>query len=209
MQFNPKLYLVTDSTYNNEAEFLKIIEEACKSGITLVQLREKNKTTREYIEIGLKVKNITDAHNIPLIIDDRVDVVLAIDASGVHVGAEDMPVHIARKILGKNKLIGATAKTIEVATKAMNDGADYLGVGAIYPTTTKVITKITKVATLNDIVAAVNIPVVAIGGLNETNLDILNGSKIDGIAVVSAIMKSKQVEKDTKNLRQLVNNIVL
>ncbi|ONI41181.1 thiamine-phosphate diphosphorylase [Candidatus Epulonipiscium fishelsonii] len=209
MQFNPKLYLVTDSTYNNEAEFLKIIEEACKSGITLVQLREKNKTTREYIEIGLKVKNITDAHNIPLIIDDRVDVVLAIDASGVHVGAEDMPVHIARKILGKNKLIGATAKTIEVATKAMNDGADYLGVGAIYPTTTKVITKITKVSTLNDIVAAVNIPVVAIGGLNETNLDILNGSKIDGIAVVSAIMKSKQVEKDTKNLRQLVNNIVL
>ncbi|OON96878.1 MAG: thiamine-phosphate diphosphorylase [Candidatus Epulonipiscium fishelsonii] len=209
MQFNPKLYLVTDSTYNNEAEFLKIIEEACKSGITLVQLREKNKTTREYIEIGLKVKNITDAHNIPLIIDDRVDVVLAIDASGVHVGAEDMPVHIARKILGKNKLIGATAKTIEVATKAMNDGADYLGVGAIYPTTTKVITKITKVSTLNDIVAAVNIPIVAIGGLNETNLDILNGSKIDGIAVVSAIMKSKQVEKDTKNLRQLVNNIVL
>ncbi|ONI39814.1 thiamine-phosphate diphosphorylase [Candidatus Epulonipiscium fishelsonii] len=208
MNFNPRLYLVTDSTYNSEEAFLKIIDEACKAGVTLVQLREKNKTTREYIEIGLKVKAITDSHKIPLIIDDRVDVVMAIDASGVHVGAEDMPVHIARKILGNDKIVGATAKTVEVAIKAVNDGADYLGVGAIYPTTTKVITKITEVSTLNDIATAVDVPIVAIGGLNETNLDILNKSEIDGIAVVSAIMKSKQVDKDTKKLRQLVDNIV-
>ncbi|OOB78415.1 MAG: thiamine-phosphate diphosphorylase [Epulopiscium sp. Nele67-Bin001] len=204
-----RLYFITDSSYHDEENFLRIIKEACQSGVSLVQLREKDKSIREYIELGFKVKEITDSYSIPLIIDDRVDVALAIDADGVHLGAQDMPISLARKILGRNKIIGATAKSVEVAVLAMNDGADYLGVGAIFPTTTKVETVITKVSTLDDIIAAVNIPVVAIGGLNHTNLDILQGSNIDGISVVSAIMKAPDVTVATKELRELVDQLLI
>ncbi|OOB80335.1 MAG: thiamine-phosphate diphosphorylase [Epulopiscium sp. Nuni2H_MBin003] len=203
------LYLVTDSTYHDENTFLNIVDVACKSGVTIIQLREKDKTTREYMDLAIKVKKITDKYNLPLIIDDRVDITLAIDAAGVHLGAMDMPINTARKILGKNKIIGATAKTVEASVLAQKLGADYLGVGAIYPTTTKVTTVITKVSTLNDICDNITIPVVAIGGLNASNTDILDGTKISGIAVVSAIMKSDNVEFDTHNLLEISKSIQL
>ena len=122
------LYLVTDSTYHTEESFYKTIEEACQGGVTLVQLREKNCGGREYLEKARKVKAITDRYQIPLIIDDRVDVAIACDAAGVHVGSSDLPVSVARKLLGPDKIVGATAKTVEAAKKAYEEGADYLGV---------------------------------------------------------------------------------
>lgn len=210
MNIDYSLYLVTDSTGVNEKDFFDKIDRACKAGVTLVQLREKDKTGREYIDLAFKVKKITDKYNVPLIIDDRLDVAMVVDAAGVHLGQNDINVKYARKILGKDKIIGATTKNINQAKEAIEEGADYLGVGAIYPTRTKVKTVITEIETLNEICNSVNIPVVAIGGLNAENCNILNESKISGIAVVSAIMKEKDTEyaveklldklKDIKNL---------
>ena len=138
------------------------------------RLQEKNCGGREYLEKARKVKAITDRYQIPLIIDDRVDVAVACDAAGVHVGSSDLPVSVARKLLRSDKIVGATAKTVEAA-KAYEEGADYLGVGAIFPTTTKVVTIGTSVETLNEICQAVPIPAVAIGGLNDGNMDVLKG----------------------------------
>jgi len=190
MEFNTELYFITDSTPYDREEFLFRVEEALKGGVTLMQLREKNRTTREYIELAEAVHEISKRYNVPLIIDDRVDVMLAVDAEGVHVGAEDMPLALARKIIGPNKILGATAKTVEVAKAAYEAGADYLGVGAIYPTTTKVKTIITSTETLDKICQAVPIPVNAIGGLNPSNMDVLKGIDIAGVCAVSAIMKA-------------------
>lgn len=188
--FDSSLYFITDSTNCTEEEFLYRVEQALKGGATLLQLREKEKSTREYIELAKKVHAITKLYNVPLIIDDRVDVALAVDAEGVHVGADDMPVASARKLMGADKIVGATAKTVPWAKDAYEQGADYLGVGAIYPTTTKVKTVLTSTDTLRDICSAVPIPVNAIGGLNRDNIDILAGIPIAGICVVSAIMKA-------------------
>ena len=194
-ELNTKLYFITDSTNYGEEEFLFRIEEALKGGVTLLQLREKEKDTREYIELAKKVHSITKKYNIPLIIDDRVDVALAINAEGVHLGQSDMPVSMARKLMGTDKIIGATAKTVEQAKEAYKQGADYLGVGAIFPTTTKVKTVLTSTVTLKDICNSVPIPANAIGGLNKDNIDILKGIPIAGICVVSAIMKAKNPKK--------------
>ena len=198
------LYLVTDSTYHTEESLLHTVEEACKGGVTLVQLREKNKGGREYLDKAFKVKEITDRYHVPLIIDDRVDVALACDAAGVHVGSSDIPVAVARKLMGPDKIVGATAKTVEAAMKAYEDGADYLGVGAIYPTTTKVVTILTKVSTLKDICEAVPIPAVAIGGLNAGNMDVLEGAGMSGMAVVSAIMKAEDPQKNARELKEKI-----
>ncbi len=195
------MYFITDSGNYSEEEFLYRVEEACKGGVTLIQLREKEKSTREYIELAEKVHAITKRYNIPLIIDDRVDVALAIDAEGVHVGQSDMPVKTARKLMGEDKIVGATTKTIEQAQTAYSEGADYLGVGAIYPTTTKVKTILTSVDTLKEIVKAVPIKVNAIGGLNKDNIEVLKDSGIDGICVVSAIMKAENPQLAAKELK--------
>ena len=189
--FDTTLYFITDSTGFEEEEFLRRVEEALEGGATILQLREKNKTTREYITLAEKVHSIAKRYNVPLIIDDRVDVALAVDAEGVHLGAEDMTIAQARNILGEDKIIGATAKTVPWALDVYNQGADYLGVGAIYPTTTKVKTVLTSTDTLREICKAVPIPVNAIGGLNKNNIDILAGIPIAGICVVSAIMKAE------------------
>ncbi len=196
------MYFITDSNGFSEQEFLHRVEEACKGGVTLIQLREKENTTREYISLAEKVHAITQKYNIPLIIDDRVDVALAVNAEGVHVGQSDMPVFMARKLMGENKIVGATTKTVSQAVEAYEQGADYLGVGAIYPTTTKVKTVLTSVDTLKEIVKAVPISVNAIGGLNADNIDILKGSGISGICVVSAIMKSENPKLAAKNLKE-------
>ncbi|MBQ2378533.1 MAG: thiamine phosphate synthase, partial [Clostridia bacterium] len=145
--FDTKLYFITDSTGFEEAEFLRRVEEALDGGATILQLREKNKSTMEYIDLAEKVHELTKKYNVPLIIDDRIDVALAVGAEGVHLGQSDMPVYMARKILGPDKIIGATAKTVPQALEAWQQGADYLGVGAIYPTTTKVKTVLTSTDT--------------------------------------------------------------
>ena len=199
--FDPSLYFITDSTNYSEEEFLRRVEQAILGGATLVQLREKEKSTREYIELAQKVHAITKRYNVPLIIDDRVDVALAIDAEGVHVGASDMPVATARHLMGADKIVGATAKTVPWAMEAYEQGADYLGVGAIFPTTTKVKTVLTSVDTLRDICSTVPIPVNAIGGLNKDNIDVLAGVPIAGICVVSAIMKAEDPKLAAQKLR--------
>lgn len=195
------LYFITDSTDFSEEEFLSRVEQALKGGVTLVQLREKNRTTREYISLAEKVHKITKRYNIPLIIDDRIDVAMAIDAEGVHLGQSDMPVNIARRILGNDKIIGATAKTVPQALEAYKNGADNLGVGAIYPTTTKVKTVLTSVDTLKDIVKAVPIPVNAIGGLNKDNMYVLENTGIAGVCVVSAIMKADSPQQAAEEIK--------
>ena len=195
------LYFITDSTGFSEEEFLSRVEQALKGGVTLVQLREKNRTTREYISLAEKVHKITKEYNIPLIIDDRIDVAMAIDAEGVHLGQSDMPVDIARRILGNDKIIGATAKTVPQALEAYKNGADNLGVGAIYPTTTKVKTVLTSVETLKDIVKAVPIPVNAIGGLNKDNMYVLENTGIAGVCVVSAIMKADSPQQAAEEIK--------
>lgn len=200
MKFDSSMYFITDSSNYSEEEFLIRVEQALKGGVTLLQLREKDKTTREYIELAKKVHELTKKYDVPLIIDDRVDVALAINAEGVHVGQSDMPVSMARKLMGDDKIVGATTKTVEQAVEACAQGADYLGVGAIYPTTTKVKTVLTSTETLKDICNSVPIPANAIGGLNKDNIDILKGISISGICVVSAIMKAENPQKATVEL---------
>lgn len=197
-----KLYFITDSTTVSSDRFLPVVEAACRGGATIVQLREKDRSTREYLDLARSTHEITAKYGIPLIIDDRVDVAMAIGAEGVHVGQSDMPACDARRILGPEKIIGVTAKTVPQALEAYEQGADYLGCGAIYPTTTHVKTVITPVETLKDVVKAVPIPVNAIGGLNKDNIFVLKGSGIAGICVVSAIMKAADPELATRELKQ-------
>ena len=199
--FDTSLYFITDSTGFTEEEFLRRTEAALQGGVTFLQIREKDRSTREYIALAEKVHALTRKYNVPLIIDDRVDVALAMNAEGVHVGQSDMPVATARRLLGKEKIIGATAKTVPQAMEAYEQGADYLGVGAIYPTTTKVKTVLTSTDTLRDICNAVPIPANAIGGLNKDNIDVLAGIPIAGVCVVSAIMKAEDPKTAAEELK--------
>lgn len=204
---NLQLYLVSDSTYSDETKFLEIIELALKGGITLLQLREKHKTHEEYLELAKKVKKLSDQYSVPLIIDDDVSIAKEIGAAGVHVGDEDMPVKEVRRILGSDFIIGASAKSVEAAVKAYKDGADYLGVGAIFPTATKVKTKLTSVETLKDICANVPIPICAIGGLDSSNLNTVAHTGIKGVAVVRAIIKAENPESSARELLELSKEI--
>ena len=208
-KFDTCLYFITDSTGFMEEEFLYRAERALMGGVTILQLREKNKTTREYISLAEKVHELSKKYDVPLIIDDRVDVALAVDAEGVHLGAEDMTIAQARKILGEDKIIGATAKTVPWALDVYGQGADYLGVGAIYPTTTKVKTVLTSVDTLRDICEAVPVPVNAIGGLNKGNIDVLAGIPIAGICAVSAIMKADDPKTAVQELKARAHELAL
>ena len=209
MRLDLTLYLVTDSGGRSEKEFLGVINQACEGGVTVVQLREKEMSGREYFSLAVKVKSVTDRFGIPLIIDDRMDVAMASGAAGVHLGQSDLPIAEARAVMGPGKIIGATAKTVEQGKAAEASGADYLGVGAIFPTTTKVVTVLTPVSTLVGIVKSVNIPIVAIGGLNSGNLDVLYGSGAGGIAVVTAIMNSDNPKKTAEELCELVRKMGL
>lgn len=207
MKLDTTLYFITDSTGFERDEFLRRVRSALVGGVTIIQLREKNRTTREYIDLANAVHEITKEFNVPLIIDDRIDVMLATGSEGVHVGADDMPVAKARELIGKDKILGATAKTVETAVKAYKDGADYLGVGAIYPTTTKVKTILTSTETLDAITKTVPIPVNAIGGLNANNLGVLEGINIAGVCAVSAIMKADSPKEAAKELKQAFEDI--
>ena len=200
--FDTTLYFITDSTGLKEEEFLRRVESALQGGVTLLQLREKGKTTREYLDLAQKVHALTARYRVPLIIDDRVDVAMAVDAEGVHLGQSDMPVALARKLMGDNKIIGATTKTVAQAKEAYQQGADYLGVGAMYPTTTKVQTVLTSKETLDAICRGVPIPVNAIGGLNQENMQALKGIPIAGICVVSAIMKAQNPQQAAEEMKK-------
>ena len=189
-----KLYLVTNRYQDSLESFLEKVETACRSGITIIQLREKNLTTNQYYQLAKQVKEITDAYQVPLIIDDRLDVCLAVDAAGLHIGDDELPVSVARKVLGPEKILGVTAKTVKRALEAETSGADYLGTGAIFPTTTKENAPITLISTLKTICQTVAIPVVAIGGLTSENIDQLIGTGIAGVAVVRDLMQAEDIE---------------
>ena len=208
-KFDTTLYFITDSTGLEENVFLYKVEQALSGGVTIIQLREKNKSTREYIHLAEKVHEISAKYGVPLIIDDRIDIAMAVNAEGVHLGQSDMPVNTARKIVGDSMIIGATTKTVEQALEAVRNSADYLGVGAIYPTTTKVKTVLTSVDTLKEICKAVSVPVNAIGGLNKDNCHVLANTGISGICVVSAIMKSPEPRKAAEELRRISKKLKL
>lgn len=193
-----RLYLVTNRYQDSLESFLEKVETACRSGVTIIQLREKNLTTNQYYQLAKQVKEITDAYQVPLIIDDRLDVCLAVDAAGLHIGDDELPVSVARKVLGPEKILGVTAKTVKRALEAETWGADYLGTGAIFPTTTKENAPITLISTLKTICQTVAIPVVAIGGLTSENIDQLIGTGIAGVAVVRDLMQAEDIEAKTQ-----------
>jgi thiamine-phosphate pyrophosphorylase len=198
------LYLVTDRDILVDTDIYTAVEKSIKGGVTLVQLREKKLGTLEFYNIAVKIKSITDKYKIPLIINDRIDIAVAIDCTGVHLGQNDMPMNIARIIMGNNKIIGVSASTLEEAQKAEKQGADYVGVGAMFPTTTKDDAKAVSVQCLKEIKKGITIPVVAIGGINENNVALLRTANIDGIAVVSAILGKKNAKKAAEELRILL-----
>ena len=203
-----RLYLVTNRYQDSVESFLEKVETACRSGVTIVQLREKNLTTNQYYQLAKQVKEITDAYQVPLIIDDRLDVCLAVDAAGLHIGDDELPVLVARKVLGPEKILGVTAKTVERALEAEESGANYLGTGAIFPTTTKENAPITLISTLKTICQRVTIPVVAIGGLTSENIDQLIGTGIAGVAVVRDLMQAEDIEAKTQAFLTRLDDII-
>ena len=203
-----RLYLVTNRYQDSVESFLEKVETACRSGVTIVQLREKNLTTNQYYQLAKQVKEITDAYQVPLIIDDRLDVCLAVDAAGLHIGDDELPVSVARKVLGPEKILGVTAKTVKRAIEAEEGGANYLGTGAIFPTTTKENAPITLISTLKTICQRVAIPVVAIGGLTSENIDQLIGTGIAGVAVVRDLMQAEDVEAKTQAFLTKLDDII-
>lgn len=203
-----RLYLVTNRYQDSLETFLKKVEQACQSGVTMVQLREKHLTTNQYYELAKKVKQTTDTYQVPLIIDDRLDVCLVVDAAGLHIGDDELPVSVARQVLGTEKILGVTAKTVKRALEAEESGADYLGTGAIFPTTTKENAPITLISTLKDICQTVDIPVVAIGGLTCENIHQLSGTDIAGIAVVRDLMQARDIEARTQEFLTKLDQII-
>ena len=197
------VYLVTDRRDKTDEEFLNIIEEAIKGGTTIVQLREKTASTKEFYDLALKVKEITSRYGVPLLINDRIDIALAVDSEGVHIGQDDMPADIAREIIGEDKILGVSASTVEEAKKAENDSADYIGSGAVFPTATKDDADSVSKEELKEIVDSIDIPVVAIGGITVENANTLKGSGIAGFSVVSAIMSAEDPKEASKKLKEI------
>jgi len=208
LKINKGLYFITNSDKYDQQEFLSRVEQVCKEGISLLQVREKNMSDDKLYDMSLKVKSIADKYGIDLIIDDRVHVAKKL-AVGVHLGVDDMSIKEARSILGPDAIVGATAKTVERAKQAYEEGADYLGTGAIYPTTTHVKTRITPVETVKEIVKSVPIPVFALGGLREDNLSVLKDTGIHGICIVSRIMNADDPADMTRKVKEAMNEIDL
>lgn len=202
MDIDYSLYLVTDRRFLKDRTLKSAVEDSIKGGVTIVQVREKDVTTREFYKVALEVKEITDKYNVPLIINDRIDIAQAIDADGVHLGQDDMPIKLARKILGKNKIIGISVGNVHEAKEAEKDGADYVGIGAIFFTGSKKDID-TPIGTsgLKEVVESINIPSVAIGGVNKENLSEVIKTGINGAAVISAILGKENIEQAAKELK--------
>ncbi len=196
------LYLVTDRRLMSCQTIEESVELAIAGGVSAVQLREKDCSSREFYELSLRVKRITEPHNIPLIINDRIDICIAANADGVHLGQSDIPCREARKILGANKIIGVSAALPEEAAQAQSDGADYLGVGAVFQTGTKTNTRPVTPDIIRKIRAAVTIPFVVIGGVNSDNIKSLYGLGINGAAVVSAIVSQPDITAAAREMRK-------
>ena len=197
------LYLCTDRGLMSTPTLEEAVESAIRGGITLVQLREKDCSSREFYDTAVSIKTLCDRYDVPLIINDRLDIALAVDAAGVHVGQTDLPADVVRSIVGPDKIIGVSTATVEEARKAFADGADYIGVGAMFATGTKKNTRSVTMERLAEIRAAVDLPIVVIGGINETNCAQFNGTGVNGLAVVSAIIAKPDIEAAARNLRNI------
>ena len=195
------LYLVTDRSVMSAKSLEQAVEQAIQGGCTVVQLREKYASSREFFETAQRVKQITDSYHIPLIINDRTDICLAVNAAGIHIGQQDLPAKIVRSMVGPDKIIGVSAATLSEAIQAEQDGADYLGVGAMFATSTKTNTRPVTKEQLTQIKQAVQIPVVAIGGIQSSNAATLTKTGIDGIAVVSAILAQENITHAAEQLK--------
>ncbi len=202
------LYAVTDRMWSKEKGLKGQIKEALEGGITFLQLREKELSYEEFLKEALEIKDMVKEYNIPFVINDNVDVAIKCDADGVHVGQSDMKATDVRSKIGKDKILGVSAHTLEEAIEAEKMGADYLGVGAVFSTSTKLDADDVSFETLKEICDSVNIPVVAIGGISKDNILKLKGSHVDGVAVVSAIFASKNITEDTKELLSLSKEMV-
>lgn len=198
--FNLQLYAVTDPRLSTHIPIEEQVEAAIKGGVTFVQLREKNISFEEYVEKGKRVKAVCDRYDVPFVINDNVEVAKAVDSTGVHVGQSDMELTRAREILGESKVIGVSANTVEEALEAERNGADYIGIGAVFSTGTKTDVDTIGVDRLGQVANSVKIPSVAIGGINAGNAGLLKNTGIDGIAVVSALFGSDNIEEAAKEL---------
>lgn len=202
MNTDYSLYLVTDRRFLKGRTLKNAVEDAIKGGVTIVQVREKDVSTREFYKIALEVKEITDKYHVPLIINDRIDIAQAVDAGGVHLGQDDMSLKLAREILGKDKIIGISVGNVDEAKEAERDGADYVGIGAIFFTGSKKDIDIPiGILGLKEIVKTINIPSVAIGGVNKDNLSEVISTGTNGAAVISAILGNDNIEQASKELR--------
>jgi len=197
---NYSLYLVTDSGLLGDKDLAKTVEQAIQGGVTVVQVREKNLSSLEFYQVALAIKGVTEKYGVPLIVNDRADIALAVDAAGLHIGQEDLPVVVARKLLGPNKIIGVSAATLEEALLAQDQGADYLGIGAVFPTNTKDDADSVSLADLAAIKNKVKIPIVAIGGIHGNNIQAVMNTGVDGVAVVSAIIAAADPKAAARKL---------
>ncbi|RVU53988.1 thiamine phosphate synthase [Anaerosphaera multitolerans] len=197
------LYLVTDRDLISTGTLLEAVEKSILGGATLIQLREKNLNSRAFLKEAYEIKSLTEKYDVPLIINDRIDIAQCVDAAGVHLGQKDIDIESARKILGAEKIIGISASNLKEALEAEAKGADYLGVGAIFPTSTKDDATSTSLEELRAITKSVKIPVVAIGGLNEGTVPKLKNCGLSGYAIVSAIMSKTDIKLATENFKKM------
>ena len=202
------LYAVTDRTWLDGETLYEQVEKAIKGGVTFVQLREKILDEENFLTEALEIQKLCRTYNIPFVVNDNVEIARTINADGVHVGQSDMKAGNVRAILGEDKILGVSAQTVEQALLAEKEGADYLGVGAVFPTGSKADAEDVSFDTLKEICSAVSIPVVAIGGIGAGNVSKLANSGVSGIAVISAIFAAEDIESATKNLKELTEKVV-
>lgn len=203
MKYDYTLYLVTDRTLMSTGTLPEAVEQAILGGCTMVQLREKDISSLEFYRQAMEVKQITDQYHVPFIINDRVDIAMAVKADGVHIGQSDVPAAVARKLIGTDMLLGVSSASVREAIRAANDGADYLGIGAMFPTGTKPDANLVSMEELQKIRQAVKLPIVAIGGINKENASLLNHTGIDGLAIASAIIAQPDIRKSAAELKEV------
>ncbi len=203
------LYAVTDRRWSKNKTLYQQVEEALKGGITCLQLREKNLSYEDFLDEAIQINKLCKKYNVPLIINDNVEVAIESNASGVHIGQNDMEISRARRLLGDNMILGVSARTVEQALEAEKGGADYLGSGAVFGTKTKSDANFLEHKVLSEICEAVSIPVVAIGGISKNNMSALSGLGVDGAAVVSEIFSADNIELKCRELRRLAEETFL
>ena len=209
MKYDYTLYLVTDRSLMSTATLIEAVEQAILGGCTMIQLREKNISSLDFYRQSVEVKKITEQYHVPFIINDRIDIAIAVNADGVHIGHSDIPAAIARDLIGTDMLLGVSAASVKEAVQAANDGADYLGVGAMFPTGTKTDANYVSIEELKKIRHAVNLPIIAIGGINKGNIKQFHDTGINGLAVVSAIIAQPDIQKTAAEMKSMFYKEVL